>query len=460
MGREVFLTTLGTSAYGEGLYTGLTGEEPTAATPYVQEARLRGLESRGVVPDAVLALLTGGPKGARVNNWEKRSVRVETDCRPRFEKVSDGLQSRLEGLSVTEINIPDGGSEAELWEIFQAIGDHVEDGDTLYVDVTHGFRSLSIVLLTALDYLRLAKGVTIAQVSYGAWEAGQLEDGLRVSPTFDLTPFFVLREWTAALVLLEAGDLRALGRALARPRRELGRLLRKDTPRALGRLPGKLESLGEALWDNRLRSLPELVEATARNLEEVRSDLLALEGHGDEEMRAIVGALAPLQTVFDRLVETVGRLRPAAGEPPELWGMNAARFCVDHGLVVQALTFTRETLLDLALRLAGYAPDERRSQRESFLSAFYYDEPKPGGRLTEEEVAAFMRLHGPERSLLDEASYHELKLLADQTAKLRNALNHAGTGNNELGKDPRASAEGIITSAVEVVRAVGPLSGS
>lgn len=62
------------------------------------------------------------------------------------------------------------------------------------MDVTHGFRSLPLMSLVAVSYLRVIKKVEVQQIVYGAFDAQV--DGR--TPVFDLTPFVRLFDWSIA----------------------------------------------------------------------------------------------------------------------------------------------------------------------------------------------------------------------------------------------------------------------
>ncbi len=136
------------------------------------------------------------------------------------------------------VSIPNGYSEAELWQIFNALTQHVAEGDELVVDITYGFRSLPFLSFLAIAFLRLARKVQVRRVLYGAWEARN--KATNQTPVFDLTPFVALLDWTIATDRFtrfgDAADLAAL--------------LREEMP------PGPLmgtnlqaRSLGKALKD-------------------------------------------------------------------------------------------------------------------------------------------------------------------------------------------------------------------
>jgi len=371
MMARVFLSVLGVNPYEEVEYLPLDDTEPrTPATPFIQEARLEALAARGEAPDRVTIFVTGGASGSRARNWDARATLRLPPPSPPKPPAPDGLAARLARLNenACATDIPDGKSEEELWELFRVIDAAVQEGDELYVDVTHGFRTLPIVLLSALDYVCRAKGAHVREISYGAYEA--LPRGSSdPRPTFDLTPFFVIRDWTTALVLLEAGDLRALGRHLEPVTRAVQRLLRHEFPAELRRLPKALEGLGDALWVNRLRDLPGLVRS-ANELANATDDKLRELEHrpgASPDLMRLVGGLGPLRAVLGKLKEKLDEL---ASDPLETRGegggladisvgLASAGFCARHGLFVQATTFLRETMVDLLEHIMATADPDR-----------------------------------------------------------------------------------------------------
>jgi CRISPR-associated Csx2 family protein len=81
------------------------------------------------------------------------------------------LSQRLQGhTQIVEVDIPDGKSEEELWEIFEAISKAVQEGDEIVFDITHGFRSLPMIAMLTIAYLKQVKGVKVQHVVYGVYE--------------------------------------------------------------------------------------------------------------------------------------------------------------------------------------------------------------------------------------------------------------------------------------------------
>lgn len=71
----------------------------------------------------------------------------------------------------------------------------LNNGDELYIDITHSFRSLPIYTINLLIYLEnvSAKKLKISRILYGMFEAGREFDG--VTPVVDITEIMTLNRW-------------------------------------------------------------------------------------------------------------------------------------------------------------------------------------------------------------------------------------------------------------------------
>ncbi len=139
------------------------------------------------------------------------------------------LQQRL-GQRLRPVTIPEGHSEAELWEIFDALIGVVETRDRVIFDITNSYRSLPFLTFLAATYLRTAREVDVEAVLYGAFLARDKETNR--TPVFDLTPFVSLLDWlTATDQFLYTGD----GRYLAHLLTEEGKVRRSNDLKSAGR---------------------------------------------------------------------------------------------------------------------------------------------------------------------------------------------------------------------------------
>lgn len=243
MPQRVLLTFLGTGGYMPADYE-INGEIHRQIT-YFSVALARQLQ-----PDLVISLET---KDASIKHGPS---------------LADAL--RKSGILNHKVAaIPDGKTEAELWEIFSRLTDCVPTDCELHLDITHGFRSLPVVGLIALNYLRVTRNSAIGGVYYGAYEAKNAEG---TTPAFDITPFLSLLDWTsAAEQFFETGSAAKFDRLLSETQRGLHRETNQPADRAL---PTSLASIGSTLQkasDNllllRVGSLAESSASVVRQLQ-------------------------------------------------------------------------------------------------------------------------------------------------------------------------------------------------
>ncbi len=129
---STLLTFLGTGRYETVTYTGRAGQHslrifflwrPTSSS----------------APEKVVVFLT--PQARQHQN---------------FRDLQSQLQEKLQ-----PVDIPEGRSQADLWEIFERVAGAVRESDTVILDITHAFRSIPMVVLAVAAYLRRTKSVTI-----------------------------------------------------------------------------------------------------------------------------------------------------------------------------------------------------------------------------------------------------------------------------------------------------------
>ncbi len=110
------------------------------------------------------------------------------------EKHYDKIKERI-NCELIEIEVPYGKTQDELMEIFEKIADKIPESCELVFDITHGFRSQPMIVLSVAVYLRLIKSIKIYDILYGAFEA---KDENNCSPVFSLIPFLDFIDWTNA----------------------------------------------------------------------------------------------------------------------------------------------------------------------------------------------------------------------------------------------------------------------
>ncbi len=187
------------------------------------------------------------------------------------------LSERL-GAKMEAIEIPEGRSEQELWEIFERVVSTVSERETILLDITHAFRSIPMIVFAAAAYLRRTKSVTIERIVYGAYKAG---DPLSTpsqpndrAPIFDLTPLLDLLDWlSGAEFFLRRSDATLLAERLRTVHRQAWRIQSgEDLPTQLQSVANKLHSFSQALHLARPREVMNHASGLLQMLEKVISE--------------------------------------------------------------------------------------------------------------------------------------------------------------------------------------------
>lgn len=113
-----------------------------------------------------------------------------------FSRFSELVEDYVEDL--TEIAIPSGKNEAELWQVFESVVDAVEPNEQVVFDITHGFRSLPFLSFLSAAYLRVVKKIDLVSVLYGNFEASDKNLTPYRTPVIDMTSFVGLLDWMIA----------------------------------------------------------------------------------------------------------------------------------------------------------------------------------------------------------------------------------------------------------------------
>lgn len=309
---------LGTGNYEETTYRWGTHEKRTR---FFLEALVEWLQ-----PETTVVLLT---QAARSKNW-------------------NACEALLQGkTAIQEVNIPDGKSEQELWQIFTAIEGAVQQNDTLAFDITHSFRSLPLITLLAIAYLKQVKKVQIAHLLYGAFEA---KDEQGRAPVFELTPFAELLDWlTAAKMFITTGDSRELASLLKKEQDEAWCQRQTEPPRSLKSLASALERVSSNLL---LSRVPRLAESVTDFQETINS------GQTRDEIWQWASPLIPL---LEQIEEAY---RPFA-ENDLLTQIKLIEWYLQHGHTVQAMTLAREWLVSYKAQQMGKDPGNRNHRDDA-----------------------------------------------------------------------------------------------
>lgn len=324
------ISFVGTGPYQEVAYA-LHPDGPRVRTRFITEALAQLLR-----PDQVSLLLTEKAAG-----HENRHA----------------LQARLQelGFSVEPVPIPDGRSQAELWELFRQVGALAATGEPLALDLTHAFRSLPAVALLSAGYFQALGRLRLQGLYYGAFEARDQEGR---APIFDLTAMLALPAWAlAARSWQEQANASAL----------------RDSTRA-----ANAQAWGEGAARPRwLAGLADALDAFSGNLALARHDLADQAAqlgrclrHGAEEVASHAPPLAPL------LAQAAAPLLPLqqsglAGE------LALVRWQLESGHILAAALLAREWLVSYWMHTQALADRDSAEQALGALAQLH-DGSQPG----------------------------------------------------------------------------------
>ncbi|MBW2570738.1 MAG: CRISPR-associated DxTHG motif protein, partial [Deltaproteobacteria bacterium] len=87
-----------------------------------------------------------------------------------FHDLRDELNDNLcvDRKKIQHVPINNVGTIKHAWELFDIIDSLINNGDRLVLDLTHGFRSLSIILSATLNFILKSKSkIALEHVFYG-----------------------------------------------------------------------------------------------------------------------------------------------------------------------------------------------------------------------------------------------------------------------------------------------------
>ena len=323
------ITFLGTNNYEEIIYTYTNeeGKEFEVKTRLVQEAI-----SEIVGKDAIIYVCL--TDRARETNWIDRiEVKVDRKTGEKREDFYYGLKPRLErkNIKYEELPLRDGANNEEMWENFGRIFDIFEEGDEVYFDVTHSFRSIPFIVMSVLNYAKFIKNIEIKSIYYGAFEA--MKDGK--APIFNLSIFNQITDWTiGAERFISTGDSKQLSNMIETTIQPILRKQNKDKgdkddeeARVVNRIRSSLKNFSEGLYTVRGSKTSNYGTTLKKALESIK------EINIDE--------LKPFEKILDKIYEKVHFY----SNDIILDVHNTVKLCRDLNLIQQAYTYLQENII-------------------------------------------------------------------------------------------------------------------
>ena len=419
--RKVFISILGTGNYGPCEYT--QGDFISSETHFIQEATLEFLNVKETWTAQDIAYVFLTPT-ARTSNWQEKTLNWKKE-----EKGYRGLEPILEEMKlpcpIETVDITEDGDEQGLWSVFQTIYDKLQEGDELYIDITHSFRYLPMLLLVLCNYAKFLKQTKVVHISYGNYEPNET-----VNPLVDLMPLVEVQNWTLA-----ASDFLRNGRTAsftALVKERIQPILKAtkgqdEDAKALRQFISKLEPLSQSLTTVRGKEI--IDGGIFRDLNDSAQNL----------KNTLIPAMDPL---IDKIKDSFSGFAPTDNIKN---GFEAARWCYDKQLYQQSITILQETLKGYTAKQAGYPCDERQYQdlAGNAYNIAVKERPESEWKLgkNNDDQDDLNRRKVIVKRMLSLPLVQELSGPYDEITQLRNDFNHAGFRSNASNDIPRQIKE-------------------
>jgi len=149
-----------------------------------------------------------------------------------------------------KVEIPYGKSYEEFWEMFRILSELDVERKEIYLDITHGFRSIPLFVSTLVNLFTKVKGARIKGIYYGIWEAKYKNENMEITPVVDLLPIIELNEWIEGFTLFaNYGDGHHIKEAIEKSIKKVSPKERKALGN-LNSLPKVLERYSQAVGFN------------------------------------------------------------------------------------------------------------------------------------------------------------------------------------------------------------------
>ncbi|WP_310603137.1 TIGR02221 family CRISPR-associated protein [Anaerosporobacter sp.] len=464
-----YMTALGAGGYQEFVYE-YCGVRNENATRFVQAAMLEILRKKEIVVDEFIVLLT---ERSRNETWEKTIIRQSNSIKERLKKKNpelfksveseleyddcwkdtkeyDGLKAVLEnlgGITLTVIDISDGKSIDEQWDIYQKISNEIvsREGEVnLIFDITNGFRTIPMLAVSALDCIRRIENVNVEYIFYGAMEA-KSDD--KIVPVFDFTMLLDVMEWSQALRMFQDYGISEPLCEIARngieesKNSKTGDLKNISESDTWKELIGAIDTFSKTIETGRgkydkTRSNKENCIALAA-LEVVRTIDIVIDMEFEKENVLENTLLIPLIPILEQIRVS---MQEFVKEDNFEIGLQIIKWCRDKKKVQQGLTALEETvttyvcklLNDLGVGVDEVNKNDRMDIVNKAVTGILHNRKDTRNKLkySEEKYERFTKVKGELKKIVDEQKHKNKELtlmgLVDKIKKLRNDINHFG----------------------------------
>ncbi len=273
------------------------------------------------------------------------------------DKYFNELNNALKG-SAEEIEISENLDPASQWEGFEKIIGKFLPNDELYLDLTHGFRSVPIMFSIAVNFLQQIKNIELKAAYYGAHDQG--------NRIIDFKDFFALNLWADAVSrLVENADAKKLAAV------------------ASGNESFQIADLND---DKMIESFNKLTDSIrnvdVNNISGIASDAIKM-------VKAKQAAASETEKLLlDMVIEKFSLLsteEPLSGQYDEEYfrvQIEIIKVLIEHKLFMQAFTAMRECVGSIGLigfenvKFSNGDGRKKRNYADVFVNMLQFDEEK------------------------------------------------------------------------------------
>ena len=306
--RKIFMSFLGTGNYINCNY--LYEEKKVNDVEFVQTAVADMFCSDFKKEDKIIVFLT---QEAREKNWNS------------LKKELNGLELNCQ---ISDIAIPSGKTEEEIWQIFKTCSESLEENAEIIFDITHSFRFIPMLAMSLFNYAKFLKNIKIAGIYYGAMEVLGTQSEVKKIPLekrnaeiFNLTSFSRIQDWSFALEnFIKFGSAESIVS-----------LIKKESDSANKTLYNNLKSCFQKFC---------LLFQTNRGKEIVNGKIFYDLSKNLKKIEKSQN-LPAFKLITDKIRDRVKEF----GKNEINNGLLAVKWCVEHNLIQQAYTLLQEFII-------------------------------------------------------------------------------------------------------------------
>lgn len=428
---KVFISFLGTNEYIPCHYYFKSKENSSQLVRFVQEAIFDILCKDFSENDKVCIFLT---EKAKKINWYDSPT-----------NQNKGLQKTLLEKNIlpqiVTVDIPNGNTADELWRIFDLLTQQIQEATEIVFDITHSFRSIPMLAITTIMYLKALKNISVRGIYYGAfealgpakWVAQNIPEEDRYAEILDLTIFDELMEWAYAVrSFVKGGDATILA--------ELG--LKDITYSRLGEMIKERPYQEFRSLCNNISTFSKQV-ATCRSMTVLKTITRVQSLLESFEFKIIAETKPAFFKLLDRIHDTFNNFK---GNNILKW-LNIVEWALGHNMIQQAYTMLTEMLITYFCD--KYMPVELQMDEIGRRNKISFIVSKVGQKRPIDEEGIYKTIY---EKVKDEDL--ELAELYAAISYNRNEVNHAEFGRKNQQTKAEDKLRSELSSKFERVKAI------